>query len=517
MPDFDCVIIGSGIGGGTAARALGEAGHKVLVLEAGEAGARGDTSQLSLAEDPEERLQNGAWPDRVEAEVEGRSGSFHAPLGCGIGGTSVFYAATLERPSADEIGPIEGGISPGWPLSWPDLAPWYDEAQRRFQVCGSPDPLDPRPCPALRPPPALSASDQQVIRRLEANGMHPYRLHSGTACLPGCQSCYGRKCPLACKMDGRSAGIEPALATGNVGLLTRAAVTRFEAGADQISGVDYQHQGRSHRVSARHVILAAGAYASPGLLRASVSQAWPQGIGNRHDLVGRRLMFHYSQRFMVWPGRAGTAEISKTLAFRDFYRFEGQRLGMVQSMGIKISFGEMLHFLRMGALGRGWHSPLIRQSLRIPAWLISQLLGNAALFDGQMEDFPSLENRLIFSPEAPRRIAFHYSVPPEAHARRAQFRRQIRRAFRGMRPVFLSDLAEPNLGHPCGTLGMGHSPETSVTDARGRIHGMKNLWIADASAFATSMAVNPSLTIAALALRQARAISETLSREQKTG
>ena len=510
MSEFDCVVIGSGIGGGTAARALGEAGHRVLVLEAGEAGARDDSNQISLEEDRESRLKTGAWPDRIQACVDGQSASFHAPLGCGIGGTSVFYAATLERPSAHEIGPIEGGLSEGWPLRWEDLAPWYDEAQRRFQVCGTPDPLDPRPAPALRAPPPFSASDQVVIRRLEANGIHPYRLHSGTAYLPGCQSCYGRKCPRPCKMDGRSAGIEPALATGNVTLLTRAEVTRLQADAGHVSSVDYQHQGRSHRITARQIILAAGAYASPGLMRGSESEAWPQGIGNHHDLVGRRLMFHYSQRFVAWPGGAGAADVSKTLAFRDFYLFEGQRLGMVQSMGVKVSFGEILHFLRLRAVERGWSSRLTRQSLRIPARAIQLVFGNAALFDGQMEDFPLLENRLIYAPDAPRRISFSYSVPPEAHRRRALFRQQIRHAFRGMRPMFLSDAADPNLGHPCGTLGMGRAPETSVTDAWGRVHGMKNLWVADASAFPTSMAVNPSLTIAALALRQARTVSQAL-------
>ena len=67
---------------------------------------------------------------------------------------------------------------------------------------------------------------------------------------------------------------------------------------------------------------------------------------------------------------------------------------------------------------------------------------------------------------------------------------------------------EPNFGHPCGTLAMGTAPATSVLDASGRVHGIRNLWVTDASVFPTSMGVNPSLTIAANALRVASIMGE---------
>ena len=74
--------------------------------------------------------------------------------------------------------------------------------------------------------------------------------------------------------------------------------------------------------------------------------------------------------------------------------------------------------------------------------------------------------------------------------------------------LFLNHQPEPNFGHPCGTLAMSTDPAKGVVDARGRMHGIENLWVADASVFPTSMGVNPSLTIAAHALRVANHISK---------
>ncbi len=86
----------------------------------------------------------------------------------------------------------------------------------------------------------------------------------------------------------------------------------------------------------------------------------------------------------------------------------------------------------------------------------------------------------------------------------------IRRAFRGKGLWLPSHAPEHNLGHPCGSLAMGRDAATSRTNRYGRIHGIDNLWVGDASVFPTSMAVNPSMTIAALALRQANPILQQL-------
>jgi len=107
---------------------------------------------------------------------------------------------------------------------------------------------------------------------------------------------------------------------------------------------------------------------------------------------------------------------------------------------------------------------------------------------------------------APEAIDIDYTLNPELLARRRAFRRAIKAGLRGHRAFFLTHAPELNFGHPCGTLRMGCDPATSVLDAECRAHGIGNLHVADASFMPSSMGVNPSLTIAANALRVAEGI-----------
>lgn len=515
MDDPDIIVIGTGIGGGTAARALAEAGLRVLMVERGAAGRRTEETPLDPGiADPFARSLRGFWPDPVRATIDGRTAEVMAPLGSGPGGSSVFYAATLERPARHDLEDAPGLPHPtgGWPLGWDDLAPWVEAAQRLFAVHGQPDPRDDRPAPALLLPPPPAPADAAIMDRLAANGLHPYRLHAALRHLPDCQSCLGRKCPRPCKMDGRSAGVEPALATGRAALLTGAEVTAIRMAGPRALGVTIRQAGQSRDITARAVVLAAGALASPGLLIASAGGDWPDGIGNGRGLVGRHLMFHLNEMFAVWPGRdPAFAGPSRGVGLRDLYAVAGQRLGMVQAMGVDAGPAEILHYLRQRAGERRWgQSRLVHEGLRLPAALAARLLGRAKVLVGLLEDLPDPENRVTFDPARPAALAFTYRTNADLLARRRLFRKEIARAFRGMRPMFLSDRPEPNLGHPCGTLRMAGTALRGVTDGSGRVFGTANLWVADASVFPTSMGVNPSLTIAALALRQAERITEEL-------
>jgi len=135
------------------------------LLESGQAGAADAAHHLSHADTPEARRRQGAWPDPVHGQIDEPNrrakSSFYAPLRAGLGGTSVFYAATFERPAihdSEALAPITHPTG-GWPVGWQELAPWYDEVQRLFHVHGAADPLDRRPAPNRRPPPPLPPSD----------------------------------------------------------------------------------------------------------------------------------------------------------------------------------------------------------------------------------------------------------------------------------------------------------------------------------------------------------------------
>lgn len=517
--DWDAIIIGTGIGGGTIGRALAEKGMKVLFVEQGRAGRRAEQTPLDLEMiDPVARQLRGLWPDPVDAKIDGRELDFFAPIGAGLGGSSAFYAATLERPEPHDFDHSAARPHPtgGWPVRYAEMQPFFDQAEALYHVNGQPDPLSEIHAPNLGQGPEISPTDAALMQALRANGLHPYQLHAAIKHLPGCLSCLGHKCPRACKMDGRSAGVEPALATGNATLLDNAAVTAIR-GAKTVDHIEVLQGGETHKLRARRYILAGGALGSARLLLASASQDWPNGFANMSGQVGRNLMFHLNEMLAVWPQGAQDARDeqadpapSKAVSFRDLYYHKGQRFGTVQAMGIQASYGEILHYLRL-MIAR---SPVLSrlpgasEFARLPALAAGHFFGSAKVFVGLIEDLPYSDNRVLFDPNNPHKIKFQYDFAPELLARRKVFRKAMRHAFRGQWRMFLSQQAEPNFGHPSGSIRMGLDPASSVLDAQCRAHGVDNFYVADASVFPTSLGVNPSLTIAANALRVAACMTK---------
>ncbi|KPA21244.1 6'''-hydroxyparomomycin C oxidase [Shimia sp. SK013] len=507
---WDVIVIGTGMGGGTIGRRLAEAGLSVLFVERGPAGLRPEETELNAQIwDQEARLVRGFWPEPMTVELDGVSTTFNAPLGAGVGGSSVFYAATLERPEPHDLNHSAEIPHPtgGWPVTYAEMRPYFSDVERLFSVTGTPDPLgDGDSLPAG---PEMPSADKALLEAMQTAGLHPYQGHMALRNLDRCATCLGRKCPRSCKMDGRSAGVEPALETGRAELLDLTEVTRLSADQNGITKITATRQGEEFDLSARAYVLAAGALTSPRLLMAS-------DLGNGSGLVGHNLMFHLNEIFALWPGRAFKGSpATKALAFRDTYHDGETRLGMVQAMGIKARYGEIVHYLNM-AFDRSALRKLrpLRQLTRIPAAIAVRLFGEAKLFVGILEDLPYAENRVVFDADDPRRLHVSYSIAPELRARRKTFRRLIRRRLKGLRSVFLGTGPELNWGHPCGTLRFGDDPTTSVLNRDCRAHEIDNLWVADASFMPTSMGVNPSLMIAANALRVGDAIIATLSKEK---
>ncbi|SFL28471.1 GMC oxidoreductase [Shimia haliotis] len=510
---YDVIVIGTGMGGGTIGRRLAEAGLSVLFVERGPSGLRAEETELNAdIWDQEARLVRGFWPEPMTTTVDGVTTTFNPPLGAGVGGSSVFYAATLERPEPHDLNTSDDIPHPtgGWPVSYEEMRPYFAQAEEMFSVCGTPDPLgDGDPLPDG---PEMPDADKALFLAMKDAGLHPYQGHMAMRYLDACASCLGRKCPRNCKMDGRSAGVEMALATGKAALLELTEVVRLNADAHGVTTLTALQQGKEITLSARAFVLAAGALTSPRLLLGS-------DLANGSGLVGRNLMFHLNEMFALWPGRAhkGSAA-TKALAFRDTYRDGTTRFGMVQAMGIAARYGEIVHYLNV-AFDRSALRNLrpLRQLTRIPAAIAVRVFGEAKLFVGILEDLPYADNRVTFDPDNPRQLKVTYRFAPELRARRKAFRRAIRHGLRGMRTVFLGTGPELNWGHPCGTLRFGDDPATSVLNRNCRAHEVANLWVADASFMPTSMGVNPSLTIAANALRVGDQIIAELKKEARDG
>ena len=503
---WDVIVIGTGIGGGTIGRRLAEQGLSVLFVEAGPNGPRGEQTPLdSDVSDPVARRVRGFLPTRIKAEINGRTSEFFGPLGAGVGGSSVFYAATLERPERHDLDddPKRPHPTGGWPVGYDNYQPYYDAAEKLYHVCGHEDPLSvERPSQLLKPP-VQTAGDRAMMDGFRHGTLHPYQAHMAVRYLPNCKNCFGFKCPRDCKMDGRSAGVEPALTTGNATLLDKCAVTALRGTNKSITHIEVERGGLKFVLRAKKYVLAAGALGSPRLLLASKSEYWPQGCGNSNGLVGCNLMFHINEMIAIWPKRGQKFKgASKAIAMRDFYYRDGKRYGVVQAMGLEASYGEIVHYLNMmydRSVLRSLN--VLRHLTRIPAFIAAKLFGSAKIFVGIMEDLPYAHNRVILDQADPGRISVQYSFAAELIERHHNFRRTMKKAFRGQRVAFLGFQPELNFGHPSGTLRFGGDPANSVLNASCRMHDINNLYVVDASFMPTSMGINPSLTIAANALR----------------
>lgn len=510
---WDVIIVGAGMGGGLAGRRLAERGLSVLFVEKGPAGYRSEQQAYSPdVADPAARQLRGFWPKPVEAH-DGKSVSrYFAPLGSGVGGSSVFYAAALERPEPHDLDVTSDAPHPtgGWPIGFDAFLPYFHQAEEILYVRGDEDSLSDIPSPKLRPPPEMTTQEIAMMADFRSRGLHPYYSHIALKLLENCANCLGGKCPRACKMDGRSAGVEPALASGKAALLTECDVEELlVAPAGKISGIKVQHDGESFELKAETYILAAGSLGSPTLLLRSTGQS-ASGCANSSDWVGRGLMFHIDNFFAVWP-RRGQKPIgrSRAISTRDFYLSKGQRLGLVQSMGYEADYGTIMRFLLMQfERSRFAKSDKLKRLLNIPALIAAKLFGNADVYVAQMEDFPVAANRVILNKEDPEIFTFEYTVSKDVFTRQMVLRRAIRRGIGWWRMMFLSIKPIVNVGHPLGTLRFGSDPTTSVLDPDCKAHDLDNLFVADGSFMPTSMGVNPSLTIAANALRVADIIAD---------
>ena len=476
----DIVIIGSGIGGATAAAALAPSGRRIVILERGE----------RLADCPEARDAEaifGRGHFRPQEEWVTPTGeAFNPGNYYYVGGNSKLYGAVLLRYRAEDFRPIRhlGGTTPGWPVAYDDLEPWYQRAEKLYRVRGDAgqDPTEP---PHSGRYPFAPVPDEPSIadlrERLTRAGVTPSALPLGIdlggwlkrAATPwdAFPDTTGAKC------DAESVGIASALRHPNVTLETGALVTRLEAEADgRIAAVLYRQGGSAKRLAPKLVILSAGAVNSAVLLLRS-------GVANRSDQVGRNFMNHNCSAVLaVSPFRRNTAVYQKTLAINDFYLTGGAGgtpLGNIQLLG-KVS-GSIL------AAAGG-----------VPRPAANWLAGHAVDFYAMSEDLPDPRSRVTIQGD---RIVFDWRRSNwEAHeALVGKVKAVLRRA--GFPLVLSKPFDRRTPSHQCGTAKMGTDPETSVIDIYCRAHDHPNLFVVDASFLPTSAAVNPALTIAAQALR----------------
>ena len=544
--EWDVVVVGTGMGGATAGYELARLGRRVLFIEKGlflqgqsaSAGGRRQ-SEGGLAanldptdESPETRMKLGLWPLRIQGRTNFREMEFFGPRGCGTGGTTLLYAAALERffpadfqPRANFPDAVDSTLPERWPISYDDLQPFYEQAEVLFRVKGTPDPLGQREESKLRTPPPLSPRDQHFLDSFGRLGLHPYRIHVGYEFVDGCTGCPAGPCFRGCKNDAGSICLVPALEKHGASLLPECEVFKIDAGVSDVKGIQCRWKGQTISIKAKIVILAAGAYMTPVLLLNSKSEAWPQGLANQSGLVGRNLMFHAGDFVALKPLKAVSGVgPQKTLAINDFYHTEGQKLGTFQTLGAAISVGHIMQYMRdvaerdpewwkkLASIRPYWWRKLSSPAVRLVALFMYYVLNfrNAAVWTNIIEDLPYFDNRIIADPRANNGMRFEYRYSEELKNRVLIFRKRLAKALSPHKMIVLSSDYSINYAHVSGTCRFGDDPETSVLDRNNRAHSLSNLYVVDASFFPSSGGTNPSLTIAANALRVAGGIDQQL-------
>ncbi|MEM1414739.1 MAG: GMC family oxidoreductase [Myxococcota bacterium] len=523
---WDVIVIGTGMGGGTVGHALAKMGHRVLFLEKGYylfgEHDRGEATLGEVPRDDDERMRRGHWPKPIRAKTSLGDMEFHGPYGCGTGGSTSVYAAQLERMRPEDFEPrryhakvVQDSTAPErWPFGYDALVPYYRRAEELYDVCGSQDPLLPDPASPIRQPPEMSPRDALIYEAMEEAGASPYRAHVGALFVDGCTGCGGRLCPRGCKAESGRNAVVPALQHHGASILPHCEVLRLEATKDRVERVVCRHEGKELQLSAKIVILAAGALNSPVILLRSRSPHWENGLSNRSDQVGRNLMMHASEYLAVRPKKNRSAEgPHKAISTNHFYVTDGYKLGNLHSMGVPIVGGMIAEFLKQKAeKDQSWFLKVGKPGRKAAGIVGQAVFGRAVLMSTIVEDLPYAENRVVLDDAAPDGRRIDYTYPDELQQRSALFDESIQKMLKGR--LFIRSLTGSrnlNWGHVCGTCRAGEDPATSVVDGEGRSHDVENLFVADSSFFPASGGLNPSLTIAANALRIAEAVDRVLA------
>jgi choline dehydrogenase-like flavoprotein len=496
---FDIIIIGSGAGGGTIAHALSDSPARILIVERGDFIPQEDENW-----NPEAVWRHLRYQTR-ERWVDERGREFRPYTHYCVGGNTKFWGSVLYRLRRQDFGELEhmDGVSPAWPIDYEELAPYYDRAERLYQVRGDlgDDPTEP-PHGAF-PHAAVPHSDgmSEIVARLRQQGLHPSPLPLGLL-RPGdpggcilCNTCNSFACKVHAKSEADVCAVRPAVQRPNVTLWTNACARRLitDARGRKAEAVDIEVNGETRRVGARLIVVSCGAINSAALLLQSTNDAHPNGLANSSGLVGQRYMAHLATMMQGFhPFRPNATVFQKTVAINDFY-FHGPAttypLGQIQSQGR--THGVMAQTVVP------W----------IPLWAYDAWVSRGVDWLVMSEDLPTRDNRVTVDRKG--RIQLFYR-PNNVRAHRMLVKETTRILRRlGFWLVVTHSHGNRNTTHQCGTLCFGTDPRASVLDPYCRTHDVDNLFVVDASFFPSSAAVNPGLTIAAQALRVADHIKAT--------
>lgn len=522
----DVVIVGAGPSGAVAATTLAEHGFKVVVLERG---TWPDYSTLRTEAPDLEMFEGRDWSPRpdirnsqADQPIDESDSESGVMIWNGVGGSAVAYAGQWMRsmPSDFRTRTLDG-VGDDWPLTYNDLIPYYKQVEQDFGISGlNGDPAVPAsnyPMPPVR----ARAWGKRVGAAHNRLGWHwwPGSNAIATARFGPLRPCTERgTCMQGC-IEGAKSTPDithwPTAIRLGVELKTQAHVSQIHLDSrGRATGVAYFDQtGTEWFQEAGVVVLAANGVGTPWLLLNSATPTHPDGLANASGLVGQRLMMHpLSTVAGVFDDDMGSSQgpWGQDIYSLEFYETDASR-GFVRGAkwGLTPTGGPY-----MTTQSYPWGKPTFWG----PEFLntVRARLGRSAAWSIICEDLPEESNAVSLSDEVHDK--FGMPAPKLTYKKSQNTNNLLRwheaRAIESLTEAGASDIrvapAIRNTGwHLLGTAKMGEDPTTSVVDSFGRTHEVPNLYIFDGSTWPTSTGMNPTATIAALALRNVDALIRT--------
>ena len=507
------VVIGSGAGGGTLGTELALKGIDTVILEAGgrheiEDFVNDEWASFTQISWLDKRTTSGSW--RVARDFAG----LPAWIVKAVGGSTVHWAGASLRLQEHEFrtrtayGEVAGANLLDWPVTLAEMEPWYAKAEDRMGVTRT------------NGIPGLPGNNNFKIMKAGADKVGYKECSTGRMAINpqprngrgGCQQigfCF-QGCKSGAKWSTLYAEIPRGEDTGKLEVRPNSQVLKIEHDAKgKVTGVVYADKGgKEVRQKARAVCVAGNSIESPRLLLNSASSMFPNGLANSSGQVGRNYMRHmtgsvygiFENPVHMYRGTTMAGIIqdeAKNDPGRGFvggYEFETLSLGLPF----------MAAFLDPGAWGREFTSALDRYDHMAGMWIVG-------------EDMPQEKNAVTLHASEKDKHGLpvpnvHFDDHPNDVAMRSHAYKQGGAVYDAVGATRTFPTPPYPSTHNLGTNRMSEKPKDGVVNKFGQTHDIPNLFVSDGSQFTTGGAENPTLTIVALALRQADHIAERMKK-----
>ena len=510
--DSVVVIVGTGAGGGVLANELAQKGISVVALEAG-----GRYLPEDYVNDEWESFGQLAWLDPRTTSGDWRVAKDFSGLPAwivkAVGGTTTHWAGASLRFQDHEwkaktnYGEVEGANLLDWPIDPREMDDYYAKAEEKLRVTrtGGREGL-----PGCNNYKVFEAG----ARKLGYEEVHTGRMAINSAETDDRMACQQtgfcfQGCKWGAKWSSAYTDIPRGEATGNLEVRERAHVMRIEHDdTGKVTGVLYKDaDGNEQMQKARAVCVAGNSIESPRLLLNSASSMFPDGLANSSGQVGRNYMRHLTGSVYGIFDKPVHMYRGTTMAgiMQDEARHDPSRgfVGGYELETLALGLPFMAAFLNPGAWGREFTSALDQYENMAGMWIVG-------------EDMPQEGNRITLSETKDEHGLPVANVNYTDHANDRAMRDHAYSRGQAIYDAVGATRTMPTPPYPSthnlGTNRMSERPEDGVVDKHGRSHNIANLFVSDGSQFTTGAAENPTLTIVALAIRQADYIAEEMNK-----